>query len=403
MNIYLINSINKECRQKLYQFNLIYLTNINHEKVLNILNIDFLYRVKKVGIKLSEFELSLYFKHYIAWKYFQETNDPYCLIIENIDNVIQKGEYILNIINEFPNDCDIFFPYDGLKRATKDYQITYTMGYRWGMDAYFLNQKAAKILLKTNTIKQTVEDEIFELWKLEKLNIYYEDAGLFDYGSDYMYKANRNKTILKTILELNLWDESDKKKVRRLIKTVFDLALEAGIELFISHGTLLGYVRHGQIMEWDDDIDFSLDIEDLDIFLKAVEKTPDLNICKWYWGTDRALYYKIWDDSGVEIPKRSYKFPFIDIWLYKKENQILTYNYGTKYPLSIIFPLQSTFFEHSLTNVPFDPLGYLDIKYKNWRNTIKVFSLRHKTEMNELIPLIAEIKTNPDGSIINEF
>jgi GR25 family glycosyltransferase involved in LPS biosynthesis len=403
MNIYLINSINEECKQKLCQFNLIDLTNINREKVLSTLNIDFLYRENKFGIKLSEFELSLYLKHYIAWKHFKETEDAYCLIVENIDNVIQKGECILNIINEFPNDCDIFFPYDGSKRAIKNYQITYTMGYRWGMDAYFLNQNASKILLKTNTIKQTVEDEIFGLGGKDKLNIYYEDTGLFNYGSDMIYKTDRNKTILKTISELKLWDENDKKKVRRLIKPIFGLALDAGIELFISHGTLLAYIRHGKIMGWDDDIDISLNIKDLDIFLKAVEKKPALNICKWYWGTDGALYYKIWDDSGVGIPQRSYKFPFIDIWLYKKESNALIYNYGTKYSLATIFPLQSVVFEQSLINIPFDPLNYLDTKYKDWRNTIKVFPLRHKTERNELIPLAAKIKTNSDGRIINEF
>jgi len=66
MNIYLINSISKECRRKLSQCNLVDFSDINSENLLSTLNVDFLYRKNKFGIKLSEFELDLYLKHYIA-------------------------------------------------------------------------------------------------------------------------------------------------------------------------------------------------------------------------------------------------------------------------------------------------------------------------------------------------
>jgi hypothetical protein len=363
------------------------------------ISVDFSYRIKKLGIQLSELELLLYLKHYMAWQHFNNTKDPYCLIIENIDKVIESGEQIINRIKSFSQDCDIFFPYDGFNRKTKSYQITYSLGFRWGTDAYFLSRNGAKILLNSNVIKQNIEDEIMELGRLERLNMYYEDTYIFKYGTDTIYKTDRNEIIAKTILALNIWDENDKIKTRNLVWTIFNITLKEGIELFLSDGTLLGYVRHGQIMGWDDDIDFSMNMDDLGILLNAVEKIAGLNICKWYYKGQ--LYYKIWDNSGIKIPNRIYKFPFIDIWLYKKEKNMLVYNYGDKYSFSIIFPLKPVFFEGVLSHIPFDPLSYLDLKYKDWRSCIKVFPLRHKTEMYELIPLVAEIKTNTEGSIIN--
>src|SRR5699024_3486793 len=120
------------------------------------------------------------------------------------------------------------------------------------------------------------------------------------YGSDDIYKADRNEMILKTILALNTWSENDKIKARSLIQDVFNIALDTNSELFLSDGALLGYVRHGQIMGWDDDIDLSINVDHLDRFLKGVEENDDLNFCKWHWGKNRALYYKIWDDSGLK-------------------------------------------------------------------------------------------------------
>jgi len=400
MNVYLINPINKECELKLSQFNLIDLTEVKPDNHLHMFNVDFSYRKTKFGIELSEFELQLYLKHYMAWRYFSHTEEPYCLIIENIASVIQSGESILEVISNFSNDCDVFFPYNGLKRATRPPQITYLLGYRWGIDAYFISQNAARIFLETTTIKQPIDEEIFEMFKLGRINIYYEDTNLFCWGTDDIYRADRNETIKKAILDLDVWGENDKSRARNLIKTTFELASHAGCEFFLSDGTLLGHIRHGQIMQWDDDIDISLNIENLNVFLKAIEVERSLEICKRYWGVNRILYFKIWDASGTEIPNKKYKFPFMDVWLYKIDGETLLYNYGARYPISIIFPLQSVSFEQSSAFVPVEPLSYLDIKYRSWRDTIQVFPLSHRTETRKFIPLKAEIETDSFGRIV---
>jgi len=254
------------------------------------ISVDTSYRKEKLGIELSKLEVKLYLKHYMAWKYFSETEDPYCLIIENIKSICQPAEYIMDLLSKLEKDCDIFFPYNGLRRATQALQITYLVGFRWGIDAYFISQNAARIFLNTNLIKQPLEDEIFELFRLGKLNIYYEDTNLFRYGSDEIYKSDRNKTIKKAILKLNVWSKNDKVRARNLIKSAFEIASRARCDIFLSDGTLLGHIRHGQIMHWDDDIDVSLNIENLDVFLQAVKDEGSLNVCKRYWGSNRVLY-----------------------------------------------------------------------------------------------------------------
>ena len=57
------------------------------------------------------------------------------------------------------------------------------------------------------------------------------------------------------------------------------------VNLFLEYGTLLGFVRDGGIIRWDDDIDFAIDIDDTkkfkDLIINLKDKLPLRNNIKW--------------------------------------------------------------------------------------------------------------------------
>ena len=55
-------------------------------------------------------------------------------------------------------------------------------------------------------------------------------------------------------------DEKTRALAAEVLKTIAQKAYEDDVELFVDTGTLLGIVRDGGIMPWDDDIDFAFNI-----------------------------------------------------------------------------------------------------------------------------------------------
>lgn len=59
---------------------------------------------------------------------------------------------------------------------------------------------------------------------------------------------------------------------REMLRCFADICNKHGIKYFVQGGTLLGTVRHGGFIPWDDDIDVSLHREDYEKFLAVAEK-----------------------------------------------------------------------------------------------------------------------------------
>ena len=60
-----------------------------------------------------------------------------------------------------------------------------------------------------------------------------------------------------------------------MLKAVADLCERKGIRYWLYCGTLLGAVRHGGFIPWDDDIDLAMPLKDYRRFLRAADELPD--------------------------------------------------------------------------------------------------------------------------------
>jgi len=99
----------------------------------------------------------------------------------------------------------------------------------------------------------------------------------------------------------------------KLAETIYDLFRRRNVEIWMDGGTLLGSIRHGGLIPWDDDMDFSTFKCNKKIFETKLVRDLDEAGCGvapwWYNG------YRIFDNKGEILEKHpNCKYPFADLF-----------------------------------------------------------------------------------------
>lgn len=195
------------------------------------------------------------------------------------------------------------------------------------------------------------------------------------------------------------------------------------INYTIIAGTLLGAIRPleynqiGSIIESDDDIDLSIFEEDEEILklLKPLFNKYGYNFV-YYMGNYK--FYKL--HSQKICPKYlifeyclPFRFPFIDIFVYKKNkfkfefnNLIPKHMFPQEYfNINNLFPLKEYKFGPLIVTGPNNPYPYLDRTYGSDWKTIRRQNLNHQNlSISNKEEKITEIITVlPTFTIINNF
>lgn len=384
------------------------------------ISIDEHWHSNKYGFPLSRTEITTFLTHREAWKRITEEKPAFHLIIEeNISIDFDLNDAIRDLEN-LPDDWDVFFPYDMYQVAEEESQLknvellnenvrekreleAYLLSFNWGSSIYFINLNGAQKLLETSVIKQTVEDEMISLTAGDRLNMYYSEVSWFNIRN-HPKKNNieREEIILDTILSYNVWTEDDNKLLHEVLKIISTTASELNIPLILQGGSHLGYVRHGGKMPWDDDIDIGIEKKYVEKLIeKLIEK--DLSIKLLVERRTDSVYYKIWSDKGIEIKGYPYKFPFVDLWMYQIIGEDFVFENGIICPNAASSTLKDVQFENSIFQIVHNSLACLDTRYKDWRNTIRIYSWSHKNERPENYILKAHIKVNEYGRLIKNI
>ena len=180
----------------------------------------------------------------------------------------------------------------------------------------------------------------------------------------------------------SVWESSTLEQQRQLLRRVAAIAESCNVALYLYWGTLLGHVREGGILPWDDDVDlavFDLSRENYDAFRAAIEADGLQLFDK---SQDSDFWIKICDPAS---PLQSYycpwTWPFIDIFLYSTAGVAAEDSWpAQEIPGNMILPGRITAFEGIRCWEPEQPLAVLDLLYEDWRYREKSSDWSHRWE-----------------------
>ncbi|MGN7722592.1 LicD family protein [Chitinophaga sp. 22620] len=358
----------------------------------------------KYGIEMTDKEVELFQAHYAIWNDFKTNRDAdLCIVLEEGVTLAATHGQIARQINTISDEWDILFPYDKVKNHAPVNSICLShFGFFWGYYFYAVNKKGADKLLSFKAIRQPLDEQILTESLNKNLTIYAGDTGWFAFNetASWSYQA-RSASIVHFFENYNVWDKDDKTKALEMLAYIQAKAKAAGVKIGLHAGTLLGAVRHNKIMDWDDDIDLMIRQDDAGKLLEAIKNDGIYNITNWTWKKTGKTYYKIWQDGGKFTEGFEYSFPFIDIWTYEEEEKAVVTNDGYSFSREEFFPLKLITFESGDFYIPNNSRAYLDIMYKDWDKTIKIFSWSHQNKQHINTQMNIPIITDNFGRFVN--
>jgi 2-C-methyl-D-erythritol 4-phosphate cytidylyltransferase len=188
--------------------------------------------------------------------------------------------------------------------------------------------------------------------------------------------------------------DKHKEIALQLLKETIDILNENNINYFIISGTLLGYIRHNNIIPWDDDIDLIVDKKIL-LFLDIIRQKYNSII---FANKENWIIKTCFRKEIIHIPENvqcikfseKYNFPYIDLFLYHhdtEQNKLLFFN--KLWDASYFFPNRLVDFCNLNVSIPNDPHYFLFENYGNtYMSMVTSKNWNHKNESG-----IQDIKT----------
>lgn len=176
--------------------------------------------------------------------------------------------------------------------------------------------------------------------------------------------------------------------LKELLENLIIFFNKEDIKYFAIGGTLIGTIRNGGFMPFDDDIDLGILIDD-------VNKINNYN---------NDIYYFKSMSFGYKFFKKNEDNIFIDVMVFENKNdayRIINNMFPNEFFLNDeLLPLKTQSFSELINiNIPNNSINYLNRSFKDWENTIVLQSEPHFNKESEALKKIPnEFNVNYDNS-----
>ena len=194
------------------------------------------------------------------------------------------------------------------------------------------------------------------------------------------------KHLLKSGIKYPFEDESTLKTAREFTKLIASKAYSQNLPLHIEWGTLIGVLRDGDLIRWDDDVDFSSVLpykQKIEKFIYNIKNDIELKLkCELkILLTDTKVKLTI-----ISLDKSFHNFDAdIDFKIIKNNEAIQSSNQIWYTPSHHIEKLETFLWDDIKIFIPSDVDNYLKFVYGDWKTPKKDHSLddynNYKTEV----------------------
>lgn len=201
----------------------------------------------------------------------------------------------------------------------------------------------------------------------------------YRYYDDYKEHFKRNRSIWT-----KAFTKEDHHKLMDLFKVMTELFSKHKIEYMITEGSLMGSMRHFDQIPWDDDSDILVDDahrKDLPNIIKQQTISSDLD---FHIMNEELM--KVFHKSSKAAGKYTWKYPFIDVFLYKHNATHIKRrfrNIPIHTPKADVFPLSLRPYGKYWLPAPKNPMNYLQrLNYSTFQKDCYRGTWNHRLEVS---------------------
>lgn len=197
------------------------------------------------------------------------------------------------------------------------------------------------------------------------------------------YKGNDEPSLQKKVPML---DKGLLRDLRALVGDTFAVLNQAGVEHWVTGGTLISATLWGHLMCYDDDCDLAVDWKHRE-YLWSKDFARDLSEknLEAFFLRGMSLQYATREGAAVRIRRKGQKTPTVDVFFNKDtedgkytkvntwSNDKLSFNAPEAWERTWVFPVQKREVDGMIWSIPNQPEKMLDQQYgEDWKKVIKV-------------------------------
>ena len=168
----------------------------------------------------------------------------------------------------------------------------------------------------TKSRTQDIQDRVYDVLWQQKTTNYQRDLMFWQlYQKDNEDIFDAKLRFFHTLPKAEGYERKSQLLLAALLKKVHDICQENGLRYWLDFGTLLGSVRHGGFIPWDDDIDLGMMRDEAEKLVRILRNEKELFVRNLFVNSKENGIHQLCQIRWADTMDECYK-AYIDIFWY---------------------------------------------------------------------------------------